>query len=77
MYNTQDPFFVFKNGKKLQEKEEISMKKKVVSLLIAGLMMLEPCTMADAADLSDTEVIEQSVESAGDRKSESGSGIWL
>lgn len=42
------------------------MKKKVVSLLIAGLMMLEPCTMADAADLSDTEVIEQSVESAGD-----------
>ena len=40
------------------------MKKKVVSLLIAGLMMLEPCTMADAADLSDTEVIEQSVESA-------------
>lgn len=41
------------------------MKKKVVSLLIAGLMMLEPCTMADAADLSDTEVIEQSVESAG------------
>ena len=66
MYNTQDPFFVFKNGKKLQEKEEISMKKKVVSLLIAGLMMLEPCTMADAADLSDTEVIEQSVESAGD-----------
>ena len=42
------------------------MKKKVVSLLIAGLMVLEPCTMADAADLSDTEVIEQSVESAGD-----------
>ena len=42
------------------------MKKKVVSLLIAGLMMLEPCTMADAADLSDTEVIEQSVESAGE-----------
>lgn len=23
MYNTQDPFFVFKNGKKLQEKEEM------------------------------------------------------
>ena len=42
------------------------MKKKVVSLLIAGLMVLAPCTMADAADLSDTEVIEQSVESAGD-----------
>ena len=52
MYNTQDPFFVFKNGKKLQEKEEISMKKKVVSLLIAGLMMLEPCLLytSDAAD---------------------------
>ena len=38
------------------------MKKKVVSLLIAGLMMLEPCTKADAADLSDTESAGDSVE---------------
>ena len=56
----------YKNEKKLQEKEETPMKKKAVSLLIAGLMMLGSCTMAGAADFSDTEVVEQSVESAGD-----------
>lgn len=38
------------------------MKKKVVSLLLAGLMILEPCTMAGAADFSDGEVLEQSAE---------------
>lgn len=66
MYNTQDPFFVFKKWEKVAGEGGNIYEKKVVSLLIAGLMVLEPCTMADAADLSDTEVIEQSVESAGD-----------
>lgn len=46
------------------------MKKKVVSLLIAGLMVLEPCTMAGAADFSDAEVIEQSVEEAEEETAE-------
>lgn len=38
------------------------MKKKAISLLIAGLMVLEPCTMAGAADFSDAEVISQNAE---------------
>lgn len=46
------------------------MKKKAVSLLIAGLMVLEPCTMAGAADFSDAEVIEQSVENAEEETAE-------
>lgn len=46
------------------------MKKKAVSLLIAGLMVLEPCTMAGAADFSDAEVVEQNVEEAEEETAE-------
>ena len=41
---------------------ESFMKKKVISLLIAGLMVLEPCSLVSAAEVSDVEMSGQNVE---------------
>ena len=41
---------------------ESFVKKKVISLLIAGLMVLEPCSLVSASEVSDVEMSGQNVE---------------
>lgn len=46
------------------------MKKRTVAMLVAGLMLLEPCAMAGAEDFSDAEVLTQNTDAGQEAETE-------